>query len=112
MAAAQHVERRDAEHEGGAADIACPTVCTNFACAVGLSNTATKSFTSMRMVSGLNTAPTGCCIQPLAIRVPERREIGAERHQPSHGKTGRKRVIEIGGVVCDFVGQIDQLGFQ
>ena len=23
----------------------------------------------MRMVCGLNTAPTGCCIQPLAIRI-------------------------------------------
>ncbi len=28
-----------------------------------------KSVISMRMVSGLNTAPTGFCIQPLAIRI-------------------------------------------
>ncbi|MNN83499.1 hypothetical protein D3C81_2005440 [compost metagenome] len=39
------------------------------ACATGLNNTAMKSTTSMRIVSGLNTAPTGFCIQPLAIRI-------------------------------------------
>ncbi len=31
----------------------------------------------MRMVSGLNTAPTGCCIQPLAIKIHS-----AERLEP------------------------------
>ena len=39
------------------------------ACATGLVSTAKKSDTSMRMVCGLNAAPTGFCIQPLAIRI-------------------------------------------
>ena len=40
--------------------------------------TAVKSVTSMRMVSGLKRAPTGCCIQPLAIRIHS-----ADRLEPS-----------------------------
>ncbi|MCY1371812.1 hypothetical protein D9M69_589770 [compost metagenome] len=39
------------------------------ACASGLKSTAQKSVISMRMVSKLNSAPTGFCIQPLAIRI-------------------------------------------
>jgi hypothetical protein len=38
-------------------------------CATGLKSTAAKSVTSIRMVSKLNSAPTGYCIQPFAIRI-------------------------------------------
>ena len=39
--------------------------------------TAKKSFISIRMVCGLNSAPTGFCIQPLAIRIQS-----AEKFEP------------------------------
>ena len=42
---------------------------TNLAWATGLKITAAKSVTSMRMVSTLKRAPTGFCIQALAIRI-------------------------------------------
>ncbi len=45
------------------------TVCTNFAWAVGLNTTDQKSANSIRIVSWLKVAPTGSCIQPLAIRI-------------------------------------------
>ena len=37
----------------------------------------------MRMVSKLNRAPTGCCIQALAIRIQSAERFDAERDQPS-----------------------------
>ena len=59
---------------------------TNFDCATGLNSTAKKSVTSIRMVSGLNRLPTGCCIQALAIRIHS-----AEKFEPNatHQVTAR-----------------------
>ncbi len=41
----------------------------NFACAQGLVTTSQKSAISMRIVMKLNSLPTGCCIQALAMRI-------------------------------------------
>ncbi|MNF51281.1 hypothetical protein D3C84_325990 [compost metagenome] len=46
--------------------------------ATGLKITAATSVSSMRIVMGLNSAPTGFCIQPLAMRIQS-----AERLEPS-----------------------------
>ena len=41
----------------------------NFEMATGLSTKAQKSTISWRTVSGLNSMPTGCCIQALATKI-------------------------------------------
>ena len=45
------------------------TVWKNFTTAEGDRATAAKSTISLRTVSGLNSIPTGCCIQALATRI-------------------------------------------
>ena len=45
------------------------TVCTNLTCATGLKISAPKSTSSIRIVSKLNAAPTGFCIQPFATKI-------------------------------------------
>ena len=45
------------------------TVWQNLLTATGEKATAMKSTISLRTVSGLNSIPTGCCIQALATRI-------------------------------------------
>ena len=53
------------------------TVCKNLFTATGFIRTAQKSTISFRIVSGLNSIPTGCCIQPFATKIHN-----AERLEP------------------------------
>ncbi len=53
-------------------------MCTNLTWATGLKKRSAKLVSSMRMVTGLNSAPTGFCIQALATRIQR-----AERLEPS-----------------------------
>ena len=61
----------------------------------------------MRMVSGLNTAPTGCCIQPLAIRIHS-----AEKLEPMATSQVTVEMAELGQPVPAEEEQADEGRFQ
>src|SRR3974390_1153265 len=54
------------------------SVCTNLGPAIGLKKSSLKLVSSIRIVSRLNSAPTGFCIHALAIRIHN-----AEKFEPS-----------------------------
>ena len=51
------------------------TAWANFTAASGANATAKKSTISLRTVSGLNSMPTGCCIQLLATRIHQAESV-------------------------------------
>jgi hypothetical protein len=72
-----------------------------------LNITSKKSVTSMRMVCGLKAAPTGFCIQPLAIRIHS-----AEKLEPSATAQVADQVAHLGELVPAEEEQADEGGFQ